>query len=739
MKAVRYLVLAVVGLVILAIAAVAIAIAVIDPNDYKPQIEKAAEDATNLDLILEGDIGWSFIPLGLELNNVEANLDGERFVALEQLIAQVDFWSLISLSPQVNTFVLSGLDAHLVMDKDGNGNWSRIMPEGGSAAADAPAPTEAEPAEPAADSGNGEPLNFNVESVEITNARVRYDDLGTGQSITLEKVTANAREITLGKSFPLQLAFAVTTSQPQLTVEGSIRAELAANEALNRFDVSNLDGKFALSGEPFADKTVQTRFSGSASADLENETAAVNEFSASLANLTVTTNLNVTGFGESPQLAGNLELAEFSLQELLEALGQAAIETTDPDVLQAIAFSTNLNGPAGQVTLDNLTLKLDDTNFTGNASYALSSGAIGLKLQGDTLNVDRYLPPPSEEDADAGSEAAPAASETAQTSPASGPAAEPELLPLDTLRSLGLDIDLSLGQLIASNLTITELKAIVTASNGLLQARELSANLYDGRINANATLDARSDNPQWKVTERVANVQMHPLLMDLAELDLLSGGANIETNLTTSGNRISALRNNAQGEINVSLAEGEFTRMNLTRMACQGIALANQESLGTSGWGTTTPFNELYATLKIDGNTLTNSDLVAALAGMQLEGDGTVNLSASTLDYEAGLRIIGEIHRDEACRVTEYVKNAIIPVECRGSFSDDPAGLCSFDGSRFRDTLKVMAENAARAKAQEEIDRAQQRAEDKVSEELERHLDSESAEQVKDALRGLFK
>src|SRR5690554_7357857 len=93
MKAVRYVLYAVIALIVLAVAAVAIAVAVINPNDYKPQIEAAVEKNTNLQLQLEGDIGWSFIPLGLELNQVEATLEGERFVALEQLIARIDFWS----------------------------------------------------------------------------------------------------------------------------------------------------------------------------------------------------------------------------------------------------------------------------------------------------------------------------------------------------------------------------------------------------------------------------------------------------------------------------------------------------------------------------------------------------------------------------------------------------------------------------------------------------------------------
>nr|MCS5563941.1 AsmA family protein [Oleiphilaceae bacterium] len=129
MKAVRYLLIAIVAIIMLAVVAIAIAMAVINPNDYKPQIEKAVEDQTNLDLVLEGDIGWSFIPLGLELNNVEAKLEGDRFVALEQLVAQIDFWSLITLSPQVDTFVLSGLDANLEVNEQGQGNWTRIMPE----------------------------------------------------------------------------------------------------------------------------------------------------------------------------------------------------------------------------------------------------------------------------------------------------------------------------------------------------------------------------------------------------------------------------------------------------------------------------------------------------------------------------------------------------------------------------------------------------------------------------------
>ncbi|MGX1200379.1 AsmA family protein [Marinobacter sp. MBR-105] len=740
MKAIRYAIYAVIALLLLAVAAVAIAVAVINPNDYKPQIEAAVEKQTNLDLMLEGDIGWSFIPLGLELNQVEANLDGERFVALEQLIAQIDFWSLIAMSPQVNTFLLSGLDAHLEVNEQGEGNWTRIMREQTATAEAGTAAAEQQPAqetaEPETQSASGEALNFNVENVEISNASVHYNDLSTGQSVTLEDFTVTASDITLGSEFPLDIRFRVETSQPQFAVDGSIKARIQANQALNEFAVSGLNAVFDMSGEPFGGESVTAELAGSLAANLENETASLSDFSASLANLSLNTNLNVKGFGDKPALDGRIEISEFSLKELLNNLGQPAIETTDPEVLKAIALSTNLGGEPGVVALSDLVITLDDTRFNGGGSYNLAIGGLVFDLEGDKLNADRYLPPSAEGDSQGVGNGDTQTDSNTQTAGASQP--ETDLLPLETLRTLLLDIDFGLGELIVSNLTINDIAASTTAKDGLLQVDEFSGKLYYGSFGANATIDARTDNPKWRIRSDVTNVQTLPLLTDLAEVDMLSGGANLKVAVDTTGNRISALRENANGEISFNLAEGEFRQMNLTRMACQGIALANQESLTTTDWGTTTPFNDMRGTLKIDGNTLNNTDLVAALAGMRLEGNGTVDLEQTDLDYELGLRIVGEIHRDEACRVTEYVENVVIPVECRGNFAEDPAGLCSFDGSRFRDTLKDIAANAAKAKAREEVDRAKEKAEEKVQEKLKEKLGEDAGEKVKDALKGLF-
>ena len=749
MKVIRYLLITIVALILLAVAAIAIAMLVIDPNTYKPQIEQAVEKQTNLDLILDGDISWSFIPIGLELNNVEAKLDGERFIALKRLVAEIDFWSLITMSPQVNNFVLDGLDAHLSVNKDGQANWNRVLREKDvqQAAADAvdgePSASEKPLAdeEPSANEKPSEPLNFNISNVQISNAQVHYTDATTDQAITLEDFALNASDITLGSEFPLDVSFRVETAEPQMSANGSITARLTANQALDAFNASGLNASFDIKGDAFSGKTVTAKISGSLAANLANETANLKDLKLSLANLSASSNLAVEGFGDNSKLEGNIDISEFSLKKLLDNLGQPAIETSDGDVLTALAFSTKIGGAAGKPELNDLTLKLDDTTFKGSGSYNLANSALVFRLNGDELNADRYLPPQSD---------TPAPESSNETAQAADPNAQ--LLPLDTLRTLLLDVDLGLGKLIVSNLKIDDIKASTVAKNGLLQIDQFSGKLYYGSFNAKASIDARSDNPKWSINTDVTDVQTLPLLTDLADVDMLSGGANLKINVKTTGNTIAALRNKADGKVTFNLAEGEFRRMNLTRMACQGIALVNQESLGNAEWGATTPFNDLRGTIDINGNTLNNTELLASLAGMRLEGQGTVDMQQTLLDYKLGLRIVGEIHRDPACRVTDIVKDVVIPVECRGNFSDDPAGLCSFDGSRFRDALQDIAKNAAKVKVEKELDRAKSKAEDSFKDKLQEKLGGkadankeggeskkEDGDKLKDALKGLFK
>lgn len=722
MKAIRIALIVIVALVILLVAAVGTAMMVIDPNDYKSHIEQAAADSTNLELKLNGDIQWSFIPLGLSVADVQASLEGEDFVALDELVASVDLWSLITMTPAVHTFQLEGFRANLVMGEDGTGNWTRVMPEAEQGQEEEAAPTEAE--QTLTDDSGGELISFNVQEVRISNAMVSFENRQSGQSFQLSNASLEASDIALGQDFPLELGFSVSLNEPELAVDGTLAMQLNAAQNLKQFAVSGLDGDFTLAGAPFNGETVSAGLSGSARADLEAESASVSDLVASLENAEVTSNLNIQGFNAKPEVSGDLQLADFSPTELLEQLGQPAIETRDDNVLSQAAFETTVATREGMVRLEETRLQLDDTEFKGTLGYGLDNQAILVDLQGNRFNLDRYLPPKPEEGED---EAEGASEQETSGTTASG---EGELLPLETLRGLNLDISVGLGKLVASNLTLTELLAEVSGNEGQLSLDELSARLYDGGFNMTASLDARTDNPQWQFDKELSGVQTQPLLMDLAEMDLLSGSVNVNANGTSRGNSIDALLQNSNGKADFRIDEGAIENINMTRMACQGISRVHGESLSVDDWGNKTPFNDMSGNFTINSGVLENENLTADLAGLRLEGDGVVNLVESMLDYRLGLRVVGEVHRDQACRVNERIQNIVIPVRCQGGFGDDPAGLCGFDGSRFGDVLESMA--------RQEVDRKKEEAKDKARERVEEEIKERVDEDTRNRIKNLF-
>ncbi|MGM0449479.1 MAG: AsmA family protein [Pseudomonadota bacterium] len=720
MKALRITLIVIVALVVLLVAAVGTAMMVIDPNDYKGHIEQAAADNTNLELKLNGDIRWSFIPLGLSVADVQASLEGDEFVALDELVASVDLWSLITMTPAVHTFQLDGFRANLVMNEDGSGNWTRVMPEAEAAPEEEATPSE--PEQTLTDDSGSELISFNVQEVRISNAQVNFEDRQSGQSFQLSNASLEASDIALGQDFPLELGFSVALGEPELTVDGTLAMQLNAAQNLKQFAMSGLDGDFTLAGEPFNGETVSAGLSGSAKADLEAESASVSELVASLENMEVTSNLNIQGFNATPDVSGDLTLADFSPRTLLERLGQPAIETRDGDVLDQAGFETTLATREGMVRLEETRIQLDETEFKGELGYGLENQAILVDLQGNRFNLDHYLPPKAEDD----EESAPEEDSEGQTAGAR----DADLLPLETLRGLNLDIQLGLGELVASNLTLTDLLVKVTGNDGRLSLDELSAKLYDGDFNMTASLDASSDTPEWQFDKELSGVQTQPLLMDLAEMDLLSGSVNLNANGTSQGNSINALLENSNGKADFRIDEGAIEKVNMTRMACQGISRVHGESLSEDDWGDKTPFNDMSGNFTINSGVLENENLTADLAGLRLEGDGVVNLVKSMLDYRLGLRVVGEVHRDQACRVNERVQNVVIPVRCEGGFGDDPGGLCGFDGSRFGDVLESMARQEVDRKKDEAKDKARERAEEEIKERVD--------EDTRDRIRNLF-
>ena len=441
--------------------------------------------------------------------------------------------------------------------------------------------------------------------------------------------------------------------------------------------------------------------------------------------------LKLRDLDKTAQLEGNLSLAQFNLREFLDGIGIVLPAMRDNTTLSRFEMSTRLAGTPTSINLNDLSLKLDDSTFSGNLALSdIAKQALRLQLKGDKLDLDRYLPPENK-DANAGAarqnevKQAVAAAGNSGTTPLPGAPTQQAwsstpLLPLETLRKLDIEAAIGLGQLTLSKLPIEDARIALTAKGGLINLKELRGDLHGGEFAVRSQLDARPAIPLLTASKQIKRIPLEKLLEARGEKAPVRGLLDLNADVRTQGNSEKAWVDALNGNASFSLSDGVLVDANLEQQLCQGIATLNRKSLSGEPRGKDTPFEELHGNLKFTNGVASNPDLKARIPGLTVNGDGAVDLRVLGIDNRDGNVIEGDktAMPDPACQVNERYVGLEWPLRCRGPL-ELGAKACRLD----KDGLGKIAAKLAGNKLEQKIE---EKLGDKVSPEL------------KDALKGLF-
>ncbi|WP_210397247.1 AsmA family protein [Motiliproteus sediminis] len=735
MKILLKVVLALVFLLVLAVGALLL---FFDPNAYKEELVTLARDKGQVVLTLDGDIGWSLYPnLALALPTLSVDdLEGKRMAAVDSAEVSVALLPLLGGRLEMSGLTLSGLTLELsAADADPSAAPAGAAASGAAStsagAATAPA-NQGDASQPAA-----KPLELDIARITIRDANIRYRL--PDQTLELSRFNFEGTNIVSGQAFPASSDFALRVLSPrgdtQLSVDAALTAEVLLDLAAQRYGASGLAMKLNLGGAAFGGNTLPLLLGGDLLAELAGDQASVRKLQLDLAGMQLRGELEVTQLSGQPVIAGMLRAAPFDLNQLLQALGQPAVVTSDSQALSRVGFEATLSGPANTVGLKPLKLQLDDTRFEGELALDLATGRQRVRLQGDSLNVDRYLPPPAAAEGDNNQ---PAKSSTAQSGSTNGgstggvaggnqaasapsPYSKEPLLPLEVLRALNFDLGIGLKEMIVAGIKVTQLKASATARDGLIRADKLQGQLYGGGFDNSAVIDASTAPLRTDVRKKISGIQLGGLLKDLAQIDNFSGSFSMEGRYQTSGNSVHAVVNSLTGNSVISLKDGRVSGVNLIDNLCQGI----RQVKGLPDSGDTaadyTEFSNLGATLKVTNGVVDTRDLNASLVAVGLGGAGQVNLPQQSLDMALDLTVLQQL-QGESCQIEEKLHNLAFPVRCKGGFFDEPTKLCRPDTARMKKVLSELTKREAGDKLQKKLD--------------EKLKDND---EVKSLIKGLFK
>lgn len=709
-----------------------------DPNDYKDEIQQLARDKANLELKLNGDIGWSLFPwLGLELTDAtlaSAATPDKPFADLRLLGLSVRVLPLLRKEVQMSDIRIDGLNLTLQRDDKGHGNWEQIGKP--AKPADAPAPTTADNTNGAASdeqpATESTPLKLDIDSLTISNSQIDYHDARSGKQFSAEGIELSTGAIREGASIPLKLSAFFAANQPVLRAKTELQTQLRFDRALKRYQLEDLKLAGEVSGEPLKGKTLTFASEGQLLLDQAAQVAEWHGLKLSANQLRALGELKVHDLDKTAQLEGNLSIAQLNLRDFLISIGVELPAMRDASSLSQFELSSRLAGTPNSLRLNDLALKLDGGSFSGSLAVDdFSRQALRVQLKGDTLDVDRYLPP-QDKDASAGvarknevKQAVAVAGKNGTSELPSAPSqqawSEAQVLPLEQLRKLDVQADLSIAQLTLSKLPIESAKLQAAGKDGVLDLQELRGDLYGGEFSAKARLDVRPAIPLLTAQKRASRIPVEKLLEAQGEKPPLKGLLDLNADIRTQGNSQKAWIEGLNGKADFNLSDGVLLDANLEQQLCQGIATLNRKSLAGEPRGKDTPFEELKGSLTFHNGVASNPDLKARIPGLDVNGQGNVDLRVLGMDYRVGIVIEGDkgAMPDPACQVNERYVGIEWPLRCRGPL-ELGAKACRLD----KDGMTKVAAKLAGSRLEEKIE---EKLGDKVSPEL------------KEALKGLFK
>ncbi len=752
-KILKYGLLAFVGVLIILAAGAAYLLATFDPNAYKPQIVEAVKNRTQRTLKLEGDIKLKLFPrIGASFGKASLSefRSDQEFASIDDAQVSVALLPLLSRQIIVDKVSVSGVKVNLVKHKDGKLNIDDLLSQA------APPGAETKPAAPPAKA----PVLFDIAAVDVDHGDLSYQDEVAGARYAVKDLNLTTGRIANGVPTTVDLSATLQSSKPKADIAAQLKSGLVFDLQQNAYRLDGLE--LQARGSALDITNLALKANGDANANLAtgefgaskfvlsaSGTQAGNNFSArldapsialtkdSFSGNTLTLNAKLDGsIGKltadvtvpgvegnrhafkiravtvdadltqptqrlkiklATPVSGNIETQQFNLSDMRLNIDATGEKLPNKSVSSEMKGSLKLDLKKQNIAADVAGGLLQSKVKASVAVNGFTNPAIRFNADVDQFDADPYLPAKSK----GGAPGKPSAS------------AEPEQpFDLSALKPLDLDGSLRVGALKAMNIRASQVRMDVKARRGVVNINPISANLYKGSVKGSATVNAAQALPSFAVNAAMSGVDVGPLAKDAVDLDLVEGTGNVTVNLTTQGDRVSALKKRLNGTAAVNLGNGAIKGINLAKLVQSVESLgkgANVQAIQTLGVNKDekTTFSEFRASFRVRDGVAHNDDLSVRSAVLRVTGNGDIDIGNDSLNYDA----------KAAFSKTEQGRAITLPVNVSGTF----------DNMKFKVDYGALLTDLARQKVQEK------------TEELKSKAIEEGKQKLREQLKGLFK
>lgn len=204
-------------------------------------------------------------------------------------------------------------------------------------------------------------------------------------------------------------------------------------------------------------------------------------------------------------------------------------------------------------------------------------------------------------------------------------------IPLDWLDYFDLTGKVAVGELAMGRFRMNNLNASVRINPRALELDQMSADIYQGRLQGDMLL-ARRDTPHLEVKQTLKDMNIRPLLVDLLNFNRLDGKGNGKIDVTADGKSFLELRNTLTGNVETSLNKGALTGIDLVA-ALKNLPAELKEWNSPAQADQKTTFSTLSAAFRLDKGVARSQNMQLASQLVNVKGAGKVDLTQNIVDY----------------------------------------------------------------------------------------------------------
>ncbi|WP_093277923.1 AsmA family protein [Vibrio xiamenensis] len=707
------------GLVVAVIIAITALVLLVNPNQFKPLIVKQAKQQTGLDLVIDGDISWQFFPsLGFELGKTELkNPQGfsePNLFKVESVGVDVSVMPLLSHKLQIGNVTLDGAEFYLETLKDGHKNIDALTKAQDAQTNTQSSEQSSDAKAPASTDANAEPTEskqawtIELAGVTINNAMLDINDKQAGSHTKLYDLALNLSEFAFDTWTNASFAAKGQINQQSFAAKGEAGFKLAPG--FSQYELRNIN----------LDASYQDPSNQIDSAKFELESFAFDQSNAlnySIKGKAADMTLDLSGKG-SVEVDSDMTLAQlksFSLSGKVngESLPQSPLNI---DMASNIRFDLKQN----QLSVELEKLAANDIELDGQANVTLGDiPKIRFGLHSANIDLDALLGSGSSSKTDAQPAQSKATSSTASSSPSSS-ASAPQEPDLSALKTLDLQGEISIDKFKASGAKLQNVAAKFAVNKGIAKLSSFSANLYQGSVNASATLNANNRPATYTVSKQIKGVQIQPLLVDVADNDILEGTGNITANLKGKGLLVDEIQKNLDGKIDIAFNDGAVHGINVAQLIRKNYAKIKGKSIDDKEGVQKTDFSAVTATLNLAQGIVSTNNLSMQSPLLRVHGEGSANTLNQTLDFLIDTSIVGTLE-GQGGKDIDDLKDLTIPINISGPWA--------------KLKYKLVFDDVLKQKANKEIDRGLKKLDEKLGDKIK---DEKTKDAVNNLLKGLF-